>query len=197
MIEYSPTDEADFIDGFTLADFNGSILLEKVLDDPIDRSALSNALIIRLADLYFMPRLCVRLIWQVRITYEVQSKIDAATTTERITCTTALASSSPQAKTYQRKRFAKVTVVFVNRWDEEDDEGEEEDEGACWVCGDPCIDADIQSSRVDSCLLCQLCYVCKRCSVQTKRGWKCLACIGAEELKVCDARVRRRAAAID
>ena len=125
MIEHPPTHEADLIDGFTLADFHGSILLSKVLDDQIDRSALSNALIIRLADLYFMPRLCVRLTWQVRITYEVQSKTDTATTTDTITRTTAFASSTAQAKRYRPKSFAKVTVVFVNRWTEADNEGED------------------------------------------------------------------------
>ena len=203
--------DKELIDAATLSDISGRVLLDRAFEAPIDRTAFSNAIIKKLADILYVPRMCITLSWRIQAIkdscendYEDCSPPEkgagegeakeqtghSSSLCTRTDTTTLTSTIDSKPSRHRQKRRALITYVLVKRGDEE------EDEATCFACGDPCVDADVMIGREANCIECLPCYLCRRCSVATKNGRKCLWCISEEELEKCSGMIQRRAALI-
>ena len=90
----------------------------------------------------------------------------------------------------------RIDVQYVTHAMEDDCESREEE---CSVCGDPCLDADVEGAlsdkkvtRYTNCVLCEPCYLCGDCRVSVRGKYYCFDCIDREAAGEVPVRALKR-----
>ena len=69
----------------------------------------------------------------------------------------------------------------------------------CFVCGDPCLDADVEEelpdkkvTRYTNCVSCEPCFLCRNCRVSVRGKYYCSVCIDLEAAVEITVRALKR-----